>query len=846
SAVFTMEDGVSSRFSAEPSDYLLPPSHKVIVLMDHGPRLTADSGCPVTLMAKNAPPERKKATMNRSLWTMAVEATLEAHRVVSDLFPDGSRLIRFVLADAVSRKLSAEWGTTLVKQPELCAQLSTASAPTTAAAAGSADANFLPSGVQLAVETLSETTERYTKVKEMDVKEQLSLIRYASRSFAWKVHPLKREQEDMKREKGVTLGKTNVTKTVVNNAGEEEEESKEVQRPCFLLNKGSILVMTSMKSDAEVAALEKEVTKAIETRNELIGKMAKTKDAAKVYHVSLFILNLLPLGVKSQITAKPLTKINDSLSCGVRSCCVKGDELITGVHGALMPLYDLVSTTVTGIPMKEESNASHSVNYDVELLHERLAHSELARNGLLMENEPKPVAVIDISEEAATAEMEPKKDGEPPSSPLGLVYSLHGNAYSTVRLTWATPSPKTAWNMFPRSLRAFPVSPAYLNARPSICLTSFLGQGKSVMLEVKNPPLAPLLTVEEQEAGRRERKARKERAFAAMPVEKRKMYETMLNKKIAARRRAKKGAAKAATAKKGAPTAKAPVKERQLIKRRGTGMLPNLHGTRLISHTLIAHSGRIYIHEIALDGGTTKRDMPRQAAGFKPVPNLRVDDFRMLMREMMIALPSKEKMAEAAKKKANRKPGAKAEIPNADARSRALRLTRYWPLQLSHSFIYNVKQRLEPLFSLMRQAELSTADVDKCKQTIKTILTARESADLFTYTKFECEIVTDQQNREEQLSTLLREITAHLTNYAAHSERHTEVFTMWAQLSEEENACALEPKQIKDVNLATRFDNLFVPEVNERWRVQECKKAGGVTDDVANVACTRHGGAAAR
>lgn len=29
----------------------------------------------------------------------------------------------------------------------------------------------------------------------------------------------------------------------------------------------------------------------------------------------------------------------------------------------------------------------------------------------------------------------------------GLVAALHNGAYSTVRLTWATPSPKSAWNM---------------------------------------------------------------------------------------------------------------------------------------------------------------------------------------------------------------------------------------------------------------------------------------------------------------------------------------------------------------------------------------------------------------
>ncbi|GMR48676.1 hypothetical protein PMAYCL1PPCAC_18871, partial [Pristionchus mayeri] len=850
STLLTMETRVPSAFSSEASDYFLPPSHKVIVLMDHGPRMAIDANCPVNILAKNAPIETRKC-MSRNLWTMAIEATLEAHRVVSDLFPDGSRLMRFVLADAVSRKLNSDWGKTLLRQPELLTQLGSTGAPTTAAgAAGDADATFLPLGVQLAVETLSETTDRYRKMKNMDPKEQVPLIKYLSHSFAWKIHPTKTTQERIFQEQGLKLGKTAVTKTIVSPNGEEEEDTKKVQRPCYIMNKGSILVLTRMKSDAEVAALEKEVTEAIETRNAQIAKTKDRKFTAKVDHVSLFILNLLPVGEKATVTGKPLTKMNETLSCGVRSCCVKGNQLITGVHGMLMPLYDLASTTVTGIPMKEESNASHSVNYDVELLHQRIAHSELARNGLLMENMPKAATypvVMGTNEGGDTKKEQEDEIQVIEAKTPGLIAVLHDGAYSTVRLTWATPSPKTAWNMFPRSGSSYPVTPSYLNARPSICLTSFLGQGKSVMLEVKNPPLAPLLTVEEQNAAIAERRERKKRTLAAMPADRRKTAENIVNRRLAERRKMRRATKNKAGDDAKMPTAKAPRKDKKLpTKRRGTGLQPNLHGTRLISHTLIAHSGRIYIHEIILDGGTTKCEMTRQAAGFKPVPDLRIPDFRGLIREMMITLPPKLKLIEYADKKAK---GLlpKGEPPNKEARERALRLTRYWPLKTSHSFIYNVKQKLDPLFSLMRKAELSTADVDKCKQTIRKILEARDSPDLFTYTKFACDVMSDQQNREEQLSTLLREITAHLTNYAAHSERHTEVFTHWAQASGEDNANSLDPTQLLDVHVPTRFSQLFVQEVAEDdvWRVRRMGRAGrgggGAADLVAAAAaCSRH------
>lgn len=41
--------------------------------------------------------------------------------------------------------------------------------------------------------------------------------------------------------------------------------------------------------------------------------------------------------------------------------------------------YELASTTVTGIPMKEEQNASSSANYDVEIFHSNAAHVSILK-----------------------------------------------------------------------------------------------------------------------------------------------------------------------------------------------------------------------------------------------------------------------------------------------------------------------------------------------------------------------------------------------------------------------------------------------------------------------------------
>lgn len=53
------------------------------------------------------------------------------------------------------------------------------------------------------------------------------------------------------------------------------------------------------------------------------------------------------------------------------------------IHNKLSHLilshYDLASTTVTGIPMKEEQNASSSANYDVEIYHASNAHTAILK-----------------------------------------------------------------------------------------------------------------------------------------------------------------------------------------------------------------------------------------------------------------------------------------------------------------------------------------------------------------------------------------------------------------------------------------------------------------------------------
>ncbi len=58
-------------------------------------------------------------------------------------------------------------------------------------------------------------------------------------------------------------------------------------------------------------------------------------------------------------------------------------HLTANIHRLLHEVYDLASTTVSGIPMKEEAQPGQSINYDVELFHPRGALADLETNNFL-------------------------------------------------------------------------------------------------------------------------------------------------------------------------------------------------------------------------------------------------------------------------------------------------------------------------------------------------------------------------------------------------------------------------------------------------------------------------------
>lgn len=71
-----------------------------------------------------------------------------------------------------------------------------------------------------------------------------------------------------------------------------------------------------------------------------------------------------------------LSQISNLLSAEVH-CAKAAGQVASKLSHLILSHFDLASTTVTGIPMKEEQNASSSANYDVEIFHPSQAHTTL-------------------------------------------------------------------------------------------------------------------------------------------------------------------------------------------------------------------------------------------------------------------------------------------------------------------------------------------------------------------------------------------------------------------------------------------------------------------------------------
>lgn len=110
--------------------------------------------------------------------------------------------------------------------------------------------------------------------------------------------------------------------------------------------------------------------------------LANSKEFINIDQCHLVIINLYPANMESMVNNRALMDISPILKSEIHSN--KANRISNKLTHLIMPHYDLASTTVTGIPMKEEQNASSSANYDVEIFHSSKTHSSFLGSELVL------------------------------------------------------------------------------------------------------------------------------------------------------------------------------------------------------------------------------------------------------------------------------------------------------------------------------------------------------------------------------------------------------------------------------------------------------------------------------
>lgn len=224
-------------------------------------------------------------------------------------------------------------------------------------------------------------------------------------------------------------------------------------------NNGRIILISSFQDDDSINKLIDKFELMLARKNEFL------KDAVKkaidgststnmncINYCDLVIVNTFPI-----IDEGPCSKIAGSSSfrpsLHFKVYSVKSGRIIAGLLNNLcLQHHNLRSSTITGIPMKEEQNASSSSQYDVEIVHCSSIHEDVMASG-----SPLLEGVVEVIDR-------------------------NGLPCDTFKLSWCTP--RTSTIELNHCVATSRITAVDINSRPSACLSNFLLNGRAVMLEI--------------------------------------------------------------------------------------------------------------------------------------------------------------------------------------------------------------------------------------------------------------------------------------------------------------------------------------------------------------------------
>ncbi|XP_071762164.1 integrator complex subunit 13 [Centroberyx gerrardi] len=546
-------------------------AHKTAFVVDHCPYMAESSRQQVecdVLTKSRAQGVIPLAPVSKSLWTCAVECSMEYCRILYDVYPT-NKLVNYIVSDSEFHILNS-WRQEDQSTHELMSALAAVGPPNPRE---DPECCSILHGLVAAVESLC-------KITELQHEKRTALMDTAER----------------------------------------------------VANRGRIICLTNAKSDTHVRMLEDCIQETILEQNKLA---AGSDRLMAIQQCELVLVHIYPQGEDTLVSDRPKKEISPLLTSEVHSVRA-GRHLATKLNVLVQQHFDLASTTITNIPMKEEQHANTSANYDVELLHHRDAHLEFFKSG-------------DLHMAGST--------------------SRDSGLKETVTLKWCTPRTNSIELHY--CTGAYRISPTDVNSRPSSCLTNFLLNGRSVLLEQ-----------------------------------------------------------------------------------------PRKSGSKVISHMLSSHGGEIFLH-VLNSTRSTLEDPPSISEGCGGrVTDYRITDFGEFMRENRLT-PVSESSSDPSGK-----------LPAERAKAQLERHTRYWPMIISQTTIFNM-QAVVPLANLIVKETLTEEDVLTCQKTVYNLVDMERKNDPLPISTVGSR--GKGPKRDEQYRIMWNELETLVKTHAGATDRHQRV-----------------------------------------------------------------------
>ncbi|XP_060858444.1 integrator complex subunit 13-like [Metopolophium dirhodum] len=250
------------------------------------------------------------------------------------------------------------------------------------------------------------------------------------------------------RDYSVVYGFRTAAEAMIECTKEQMDQEKSKKNNIEIQNKCRTFIITSARDNQSIDNLTSMFHNEMIKSNKSVSKPISTS----IHHCHLVIINTYPDSITSEVTDRPLYPISPILDLEVHS--IPASKIGIKISNLLLIHYNLASTTVIGIPMKEEQNGNSSANYDVEIYHAATVHTAISNANAANSNAKAVVA---------------KKEGAD---------------YETIKLKWCTARLNNNLPDIHSCTTLHRVTLVDINSRPSTCLITFLLNGRSVFLEV--------------------------------------------------------------------------------------------------------------------------------------------------------------------------------------------------------------------------------------------------------------------------------------------------------------------------------------------------------------------------